>query len=125
MPYTPATPAMLRERFPVFEAVTDDAVNLWLDDARLTVTDAWVEADRAPGEMELAAHNLVLNGHGKTAGAVGDLAAMGVSSFKSASFSVNFKETGRGEGYGATMYGSLFKVRLRRNAGGPRLVGCA
>lgn len=128
MAYTPATASDLRTRFPAFAAVPDGTVDYWLTDARLIVTEAWSEIDRAPAEMALAAHNLALNGYGAAGGAVGDLAAMGVTSFKSASMSVNFAEgvisASAAGGYSATKYGQAFAVYLRRNTGGPRLVGC-
>lgn len=129
MAYVPATPATLKLRFPAFAGVDDATLQYWIDDARLIVTDAWADVDRANAEMSLAAHNLTLNGYGSAGGAVGDLAAMGVTSFKSASMSVNFAEgviaSGAAGGYGATKYGKDFQVYLRRNRGGPRLAGCA
>jgi Protein of unknown function (DUF4054) len=129
MAYTAPTPAELRIRFPAFAAVTDEVINYWLADARVTVTDAWIEADRAPGEMELAAHNMAGNGYGSAGGAVAGLAAMGVTDFKSGAMSASFDaETVRAAnagGYGSTRYGVLFLTRLRRNVGGAFLAGCA
>lgn len=129
MAYVVPTASTLKTRYPAFAAVADPTVEYWLTDARLIVTDAWAEIDRANAEMALAAHNLALNGYGTAGGAVGDLAAMGVESFKSASMSVSFnadavKRTGDG-GYSSTRYGVAFLPYLRRNVGGPRLVGCA
>lgn len=129
MAYVEPTAADLKIRYPAFAGVADGTVEYWLTDARLTVTDAWIEDDRARAEMALAAHNLALNGYGTAGGAVGNLAAMGVTSFKSASMSVSFAEesvvrSGSG-GYSSTRYGTDFQVYLRRNVGGPRLVGCA
>lgn len=129
MSYTQPTAATLKQRFPAFAAVLDTTVDYWLTDARLIVTEGWFENDRANAEMALAAHNMALNGYGASGGAVGDLAVMGVTSFKSASMSVNFDEgviaaNAKG-GYSATKYGREFQTYLRRNRGGPRLVGCA
>jgi hypothetical protein len=130
MAYTAPDAAALKVRFPAFASVADETVDYWLEDARLTVTDAWDEADRAVAEMLLAAHNMAMQGLGTAGGAVANLAAMGVTDFKSASMSVSFDaasvRTSKGSGYDATTYGQQFKVYLRRNVGGPRLVSaCA
>lgn len=119
----------LKTRFPAFAAVDDVTIDYWLTDARLTVTDDWIENDRAPAEMALAAHNLALSGAGASGGAVANLAAMGVTDFKSASMSVSFdaetvRRSGNG-GYSSTRYGVQFLTYLRRNRGGPRLIGAA
>ncbi len=72
---------------------------------------------------------MALAGLGTAGGAVGDLASMGVTSFRSASMSVIFDggkislETAGG--YRSTRYGVEFLTYLARNRGGPRLVGCA
>lgn len=116
-------------RYPAFASVGVSQIAYWLKDAEATVTDSWSEVDILPARMALAAHNLALSGYGSAGGAVGDLAAIGVTSFKSASMSVNFADgvvsaSARG-GYGATRYGAEFQAYLRRNRGGPRLIGCA
>lgn len=128
MAYVQPDSATLKLRYPAFAAADDAVVEYWLEDSRLIVTDAWADVDRANAEMALAAHNMALNGYGTAGGAVGDLAAMGVTAFKSASMSVNFdadavKRSGDG-GYSSTRYGVAFLPYLRRNVGGPRLVGC-
>lgn len=124
MAYTPATPAQLKQYYPAFASVPDATVQFWLDDARTTVTDCYDDDDRAKAEMALAAHNMAIRGIGGPAGGGGSmasLAAAGVSSFKSASMSVDF-ETGRSSvaqwDYGATMYGSEYLLLLKRNCGG-------
>lgn len=128
MPYSQPDAAELKLRYPAFAAVDDATVEYWLTDARLIVTDSWFENDRAPAEMALAAHNMALGGLGTAGGAVGDLAAMGVTSFRSASMSVSFdadsvRRSGNG-GYGSTRYGVAFLPYLRRNRGGPFLTSC-
>lgn len=130
MAYVQPSAADLKLRFPPFASVADVTIEYWLTDARLIVTDSWIEVDRAPAEMELAAHNMVKAGvAGITTGTVGDIAGKGVTSFKSASFSVELESSAArrlsGTGYASTQYGADFAVRLRRNVGGPRLVGCA
>jgi hypothetical protein len=129
MAYTAATPAELKIRYPAFAAVDAAVVEYWLTDSRLTVVDSWIEDDRARAEMALAAHNMAGSGLGTGGGAVADLAGMGVTSFKSASMSVNFAEgtisAANSGGYASTRYGREFQVFLRRNRGGPFLAGCA
>lgn len=121
--------ADFRIRYPAFASTSDDIVVYWLTDAETTVTDSWIAADITPARMALAAHNLAASGYGTTGGAVGNLAAMGVTSFKSASMSVNFSDgviaASAGGGYASTKYGAEFQAYLRRNRGGARLIGCA
>lgn len=129
MAYIEPDAAALKLRFPAFAAVDDVTIEYWLTDALTIVTDSWIEADRDPAQMALAAHNLALTGYGTSGGAVSSLAAMGVTDFKSASMSVSFdaetvRRSGNG-GYSSTRYGVQFLTYLRRNVGGPRLVGCA
>lgn len=128
MAYVQPDSAELKLRYPAFAAVPDETVEYWLTDARLIVTDTWIEADRANAEMALASHNMALGGLGAAGGAVGDLASMGVTSFRSASMSVSFdadavRRSGDG-GYGSTRYGVAFLPYLRRNRGGPFLTSC-
>lgn len=126
--YEPAIAEFLI-RYPAFASVPTATIAYWLRDADVVVTDSWIEADISPARMALAAHNMALLGLDKASGAVGNLAAMGVTGFKSASMSVNFdadtiKRANSGS-YSSTKYGQMFLPYLRRNVGGPRLVGCA
>jgi hypothetical protein len=118
--------AMFRLRYPEFVSVADGLIGYWLADAG--ITDGWLENDRDPARLALAAHNLSLAGQGASGGPVANLAAMGVTSFRSAGMSANFAESvvsARAKGgYGSTRYGRDFQVYLRRNAGGPSLMGC-
>lgn len=126
--YEPAIAEFLI-RYPAFVSVSTATIAYWLKDVEKVVTDSWFADDISPARMALAAHNLALSGAGSSGGAVAALANMGVESFKSASMSVSFNSetiarTGAG-GYSSTRYGKDFQVYLRRNVGGPRLVGCA
>ena len=127
MAYTAPTPAEFKIRYPEFTAVTDERVQYWLTDALRYVTDGWIEADRAVAEMAYAAFELCKAGAGTSGGAVGDLAAMGVTDFRSASMSVSFDASvvsGKASGgYGANRYGREFLTYLRRNRGGAFLAG--
>jgi hypothetical protein len=122
-------PADLIARFPAFAAVAPATIADWITDAQSIVTTSWAESDYRPAIMELAAHNMVKAGiAGITTGTVGDIAGKGVTSFKSASFSVDLESSAAkrlsGTGYASTQYGADFAARLGRNVGGPRLVGC-
>lgn len=128
MPYTVPTASDLTDRYPEFASAPEPRITYWINDALRTVKTSWFEDDYQPAILAYAAHRLRLEGYGAGGGAVGDLAAMGVTSFKSASMSVDFDaETVRKAGDGewtSTRYGAEFKVFLRRNNGMPRLVGC-
>lgn len=128
-PYTVPTAVDLKMRFPAFANVSDATINYWITDALAIVTTCWGSSDFRPAIMELAAHNMVKAGvPGIVADKVSGVAARGVTNFKSASFSASFDSSAAarlsGTGYGSTQYGADFAVRLRRNTGGPRLVGC-
>lgn len=129
MSFTVPTDDDLKLRYPAFAAVDEDVIEYWITDAQRIVTTSWDETDYGPAILALAAYNLALNGFGAAGGAIGGLAEMGVTDFKSASMSVSFDSAtiaaaSRG-GYGANRYGTEFYVMLRRNRGGPRLMGCA
>ena len=126
MAYTAPTPADLKARYPAFTAVADSAVQIWIDDAMLTVTTGWLEDDYRPAIMSMAAHNMAGEGLGASS-AIGNL--KGVTSFKSGTFSASFSEEAANQaakgGYQSTRYGQAFVVYLRRNRGGPRVAGLA
>lgn len=122
--------AAFRMRFPAFAAVPDSTIQYWLTDAGNIVTSSWDSVDYEPALLALAAHNMALLGLDKPADdAVGGIAAMGVTSFKSASMSVSFDaetiQKANSGTYSSTKYGQLFMPYLRRNVGGARLIGCA
>lgn len=127
MAYVAPTPAEFKIRYPEFTAVDDARVQYWLTDALRYVTDGWIEADRAVAEMAYAAFELCRGGAGTSGGAVAGLAGMGVTDFRSASFSVSFDSAviagSAGGGWSSNKYGRDFAVYLRRNTGGPFLAG--
>jgi hypothetical protein len=123
---TPATPELLKETFPAFAAVANATVQYWLDRAARIVTDAWAEADQQHAHMLLAAHYLTSNGFGT--GAEAEVAAQGMSGFKSmrsGSLSLDRGDTSgvaaMGE-YGSTSYGRQFWPILQANRGGVRVL---
>lgn len=128
MPYTVPSASDLTDRYPEFASAPAPRIEYWITDAQRTVTTSWIEGDYQPAILAYAAHRLKLEGLGASGGAVGELAAMGVTDFKSASMSVSFdaeavRKAGDGE-WGSTRYGTEFKLFLRRNNGMPSLVGC-
>jgi hypothetical protein len=129
MPYTTPSASDLTDRYPEFATAPTPRIEYWITDALRTVTTSWVESDYQPAILAYAAHRLKLEGLGTSGGgAVGELGAMGVTDFKSASMSVSFdaetvRRAGDGE-WSSTRYGAEFKGFLRRNNGMPRLVGC-
>lgn len=123
MPYTPATAATLKMRFPEFDAVPDATVNYWLDDsaARIVLPNEWADPDGPVAQMLVAAHNMALGGLAGSGGL--DLPA-GVTSMRSGGLSLSFDaETARNQaagGWAATKYGSQYLGLLRLRSGGAR-----
>ena len=121
--YAKPSPADVQARYPAFASVPEATIRYWLTDAERIVTNAWAEGDYAPGLMALAAHNMAQAGLGGAAGSI----PAGVTRFKSGAMDVSFNEATAARqaagGYGATRYGVEFRAMLRRNSGGPRLVG--
>lgn len=119
--------SQFRLRYSAFDAVPDARVEYWLTDAQRVVTDAWDEVDYIPGILSLAAHLMALQGLGTT-GQVAGVSLAGLTSFKSGTFSLTRSESAASEslrdGYDSTVYGREFASMLRRNTGGPYLVGC-
>ncbi|MES3042671.1 DUF4054 domain-containing protein [Sphingomonas faeni] len=118
--------AKLRRRYAAFRNVDAADIAYWLDDAGRIVTEDW-GTDYEPGLLSLAAHNMSINGvPGITLSAAQQLPA-GVTRFRSASMDVAVSNAAANRsvsgGYSSTIYGQEFAVMLRRNRGGPRLVG--
>lgn len=123
MPYTKPTPAHLAMRYPAFAAVDEAVRQYWLTDAERFVDESWREADYAPALMARAAHSMVrASVTGIAGGAVDGLAASGVTSFKSGTFSASFSESAASlsaaGGLGSSEYGRDYLEMLYRNKGG-------
>lgn len=116
MAYTPATSADLKAKYPAFATVADATVDLWLAEA-VTECAGFIESDRARAEMAYAAHMMRENGLG-TGGAI----PVGVTSFKSGTFSATVSDTIAGAtGFNASIYGREYMILRRRSFAGPRL----
>lgn len=124
--YDAPTPADLIARYPAFAAVAPETIAIHLVDAQSGVDTSWAAADYTPALTALAAHNMVLLGIGATDQTTA-YARAGVSSLRDGAFSVSFNDkavsAASGGGFDATPYGRVYKVLLRRNKGGPRIVG--
>lgn len=125
MAYARPTLAQFKALFPAFLTLTQEQYEAWIGKAEARVTDLYGDDQQDATEL-LAAHLLALNGVGAAPG-VDTIAASGVTSFKSASFSANLSEsvvTQRSKGgYQATSYGQQFADIQRRLFSGPLLVG--
>lgn len=127
MPYEMPTAAALKALYPAFDAVADATVDAHLANAAATGVDtSWLEADYQPAVSALAAHNLAMLGLGAETKAQ-SMAREGVTSFRSGSYQASFdgeraKASAGGE-YSATVYGQEYERLLRKNRGGPRVIG--
>jgi hypothetical protein len=127
-PYDTPRPQDLVERYPAFASVSYTTIAVHIRDALSGADTTWKEADYHPAVLSLAAHNMALLGLGDE-GEVEGYRRAGVTSIRDGAFGVSFsdKAVGRANGGGldATPYGRAYMVLLRRNRGGPRLVGGA
>lgn len=128
MAYTAPTVANLVTRYPAFASVPISTVGAALADAAGGADESWLEADYIPALVALAAHNMALVGLGVQTEAE-RYAAQGVRAVRSGGFSVDFSEAAANRaskgGLDATPYGRAYKALLKRNRGGPLLVGGA
>jgi hypothetical protein len=127
MPYDAPAPATLKARYPAFTAVDDATIQYWLTDAERFVDTSWMEGDYAPALMAMAAHSMTEQGvAGIASGGAG--VPVGVTSFKSASVSLNFSDAAVTQqvegGLQADRYGREYQDLLARNkAGGSITLG--
>lgn len=127
--YDKPKPGHLIMRYPTFAAVDPAIIQYWLSDAERYVDDSWLEGDYAAAIMALAAHNLVIAGHGTPAASTSSSSTpvlpAGVTSVKSADFSMSVtpeQANARAEGaLTSTIYGTEFKALQKRNRGGARV----
>ncbi|ACL58458.1 DUF4054 domain-containing protein [Methylobacterium nodulans] len=81
MAYTPPTAADFKLRFPAFDAVPDQRIAGFLEDAASVADDGWADTDRRKAVMLQAAHDMTTRGIGT--GAEAELAAAGALGFTS------------------------------------------
>lgn len=141
MAYVAPTVELFKTRFPEFDPVDDDLVDLVLAEAVGVVDATWVERDRASAQMYLTAHLLTVQGQParSIAGSsgsgsninltgpvkrrkVGDVETeyAGASSINGGSNGGTFE--GIDQAYGATPYGRQYLVIRNRNFRAPLAV---
>ena len=123
MAYTAPTAADLKARFPEFAAVSDTLINLILEEASAQVGETWLERDRKPAPLYLAAHLLTMEGEpGRSASGQGSATTGPVRRRKVGDVETEFAGFGRADangrtdaGYEMTAYGRQFLRLLRLN----------
>jgi len=127
MVWTAPTIVDLANRFPEFDSVSDGTLQAVLDEAVGEVGPTWLERDRTPAVLHLAAHLLAVSGHGvASAGGAG----AGLSStpsvkrrkvgdveveYNTSSAHPASTETGPLAQYYATPYGVRYVQLMRKN----------
>lgn len=127
MAYVIPTAPDLINRYPAFAAVAPATIDLYISEAaRDGVDTSWREQTYAPAILALAAHNMALLGIGAH-GDVADFKRQGINRIRSGAFDASFSEgavqRANGGALDATPYGQQYKLMLRREKGGPRIVG--
>ena len=120
MAYVPPTATDLKARFPEFTAVSDTLVDLILAEAIGQVGETWIERDRKPATLYLAAHMLTMEGEpfrtksGQGMAGTGPVRRRKVGDIETEFAGYGASEYGR-SGYGASEYGRRFAELMRRN----------
>lgn len=120
MAYVPPTASDLKARFPEFTAVSDTLVNLILAEASAQVGETWLERDRTPATLYLAAHLLAMEGEpgrstsGRGSATTGPVRRRKVGDVETEYAGYGSSEYGR-SGYGSSEYGQRFLNLMRRN----------
>ena len=123
MAYTAPTPALFKARYPEFKDVSDEMIDLVLDESISDVGDSWLERDRARAQMLLAAHKLTLEGEPtRSITGVGGAALGSIKRDKVGDVETEFTGAGAGViasanslGLTDTPYGMEF-IRLRKRS---------
>lgn len=120
MAYVPPTASDLKQRFPEFATVSNALVGLILAEASAQVGETWLERDRKPATLCLAAHMLAMEGEpGRTATGQGSAVTGPVRRRKVGDVETEYAGYGASEygrsGYGASEYGRRFEELMRRN----------
>ena len=129
MPYLPLTPTRFKELKPQFASIPDDEVQGYINLASRFVDESWLESDYEPAWAAAVCHLMTLYGLG--AGIESEIAQAGgsrVSSLSSGSLSISFGSSGASaqddlsNWLGETACGRFYRVLLRLNRAGPRLL---
>lgn len=124
--YMKPSAAHLVLKYPAFASVSPATVAFWLTDAERSVDASWSEGDYAAALMALAAHNMALAGLGSEGAALSGVPA-GITRMKSGSLELGFTDAAANArmsgSFAATRYGQEYELLLRRNRGGPFVMG--
>lgn len=101
MAYSTPTATEFKTRYPEFSAVGDATVNAMIAEAELQVGSTWIEDDRRPAVMALAAHWMVLEGE-PTRTTSGGSTGGGTSTSEAATYTVGDVTTKIESGSGTT-----------------------
>ena len=126
MAYDIPTAAQLKARYPAFETVADDTVDIHITDAAASGVDqSWLETDYTKAVSALAAHFMATLGL-EAVGEVEGYARQGLVGLKSGNFDVKINadkaKAASGGGFDATVYGQQHETLLQKNKGGPRII---
>lgn len=126
MAYDIPTAASLIARYPAFAAVPVETIDIYITDAATQAVDrSWRETDYGPAITAYAAHQMMLLGIGNH-GEHAEYLRNGVTDIWTGSFRVKFADPPAVKAAGgkldATPYGRIYKLLLRINRGGPRVV---
>lgn len=123
MPYARLPVAKFKALYPQFSTLTEAQYDAWAEKIEPKVSDRFGDNWQDATELFLA-HTLAINGVGT--GAAGGMALNGATSFDSGDFKIQLSNdivSARAKGgLKATIYGQQF-LALKRDIGGPRLVG--
>lgn len=123
MAYVPPTSSDFKARFPEFCKVSNALVSMILGEAAGQVGETWLERDRKPATLYLAAHLLAMEGEpGRSAGGTGGGITGPMKRRKVGDVETEFAGFGRTDangrtdaGYELTAYGRQFLRLLRLN----------
>lgn len=130
MPYDALTPARFKQLKPQFVELDDDVVQQYIELAGRFVDQSWLEADYETAWAAMTCHLMTLDGLGTSTEA--ELATAGgsrVTSLKSGTLSLTFAASASpptqdefSSWLGETACGRFYRVLLRLNRAGPRLL---
>lgn len=123
MAWTPPTVEEFKIRFPEFATVADETVQAVLDEAVGDVGPSWIERDRTPGVLHLAAHLLAVSGSGGLGAGGGGAAVTGAikrrtvgdTTTEFTGISGGSSTGGQLDYYRSTSYGVRYLSIMRRN----------
>lgn len=123
MAWTPPTVEEFKTRFPEFATVANETVQAVLDEAVGDVGPSWIERDRTPGVLHLAAHLLAVSGSGGLGAGGGGAAVTGAikrrtvgdTTTEFTGISGGASTGGQLDYYRSTSYGVRYLSLMRRN----------